>query len=352
MSLLETLKQWEGDFQTEVAQVQKNPEAEVVEQLRVRWLGRKGKVSTLYEQLKELGGEERPKVGKKINDLRTSVETSLERLKSISLQHAIDAKLTDRKLDTSLPVSRNFMGGSLHPVTLIRTQFLKEFRRYGFSVWEGPELEFDFYNFGALNFPDDHPSRDMQDTFFVADRQKLVLRTHTSNIQIHAMLQNPPPIRFIAPGRVYRCDNDLTHSPMFHQLEGVLVDRGVSFAHLKGMIDAIVKALFGHDVKTRFRPSFFPFVEPGAEVDMLCTLCRGKGCRVCSQTGWLEIMGCGMVHPNVFENVNYDSEAYTGFAFGMGLDRMAMLAFGIDDLRLMFEGDEQFHNCFPVYPAR
>lgn len=352
MSLLETLKSLEGDFQTEVAQVDREPEPSVVEQLRVRWFGRKGKLTALYETLRNLSAEERPQAGKELNEFRSKIEAGLERLKEASQRHAIRAKIDTMAVDISLPVSQNLMRGSLHPVTLIRSQFLKTFRRFGFSVWEGPELEFDFYNFSALNFPDDHPARDMQDTFFIANRHKLVLRTHTSNIQIHAMLQNPPPIRFIAPGRVYRCDNDQTHSPMFHQLEGVLVDRGVSFGHLKGMIDAIVKALFGTDVRTRFRPSFFPFVEPGAEVDMLCTLCHGKGCRVCSQTGWLEIMGCGMVHPNVFENVNYDSEAYTGFAIGLGLDRMAMLAYGIDDLRLMFEGDEQFHRGFPIYPSR
>ena len=210
-------------------------------------------------------------------------------------------------------------------------------------------FEYDFYNFGALNFPDDHPSRDMQDTFFVAGQDKMVLRTHTSNVQIHAMLREKPPLRLIVPGRVYRLDHDASHSPMFHQMECLLVDREVSFAHLKGIIDGFMGELFDKQIKTRFRPSFFPFVEPGAELDIQCTICSGKGCQTCSQTGWLEVGGCGMVHPNVFEAVQYDSEDFSGFAFGFGLDRMAMLLYGIPDLRLLFDGDVRFHSQFPTY---
>jgi phenylalanyl-tRNA synthetase alpha chain len=217
-------------------------------------------------------------------------------------------------------------------------------------VADGPEIDLDFYNFGALNFQDDHPARDMQDTFFVQSDEKLVLRTHTSNIQIHTMLKNQPPMRVVAPGRVYRCDSDLTHTPMFHQIEGLVVDLNISMADMKGVVDRFLKATFGHDLETRLRPSFFPFVEPGAEIDLACVACKGSGCRICSMTGWLEIGGLGMVHPNVFEAVGIDSERYTGFAFGFGIDRIAMLKYGLGDLRQLFEGNKPFLGQFASFP--
>jgi len=347
VKLIETLKELEKSFRSEAEPIKNAPETALVEHLRVKWLGKKGTVTQLYEQLRNFDKAERPEAGKQINALRDLVESHLSSLKEESERHLIAKKIQERKLDISLPVSKASTPGSLHPVTLMRSLLIKEFRRLGFAVWDGPEVDFDFYNFSALNFPEDHPSRDMQDTFFVKDRNA-ILRTHTSNIQIHAMLQEPPPIRIVSLGRVYRCDNDATHAPMFHQVEGVLVDKNISMGHLKGIIDSFIKAIYGSEMKTRFRPSFFPFVEPGAEFDLLCT-CKGVGCRLCKNTGWLEAGGCGMVHPNVFENVNYDSEAYTGFAFGFGMDRMAMIAFGVDDLRLMFEGDHQFQSQFPIY---
>lgn len=346
MNLHETIKNLEQNFKAEAQDLEKTPDANSLEQARVRWLGKKGHVTQLYEQMRNVDKLERPEFGKKINFLRELVEGQLNSLKEASVQYTIAKKLEERTLDISLPVGQ--LKGSLHPVTLMRSLLIKEFHRIGFSVWDGPEVEFDFYNFASLNFPDDHPSRDMQDTFFIDGRKDMVLRTHTSNIQIHAMLDQPPPVRLIAPGRVYRCDNDATHTPMFHQIEGVLVDKGISFAHMKGIIEGFLKAIYGNEVKSRFRPSFFPFVEPGAEFDVQCT-CKGVGCRTCKQTGWLEVGGCGMIHPNVFENVNYDSETYTGFAFGFGLDRMAMLAFGLDDLRLLFEGDYRFQSQFPIF---
>lgn len=347
MKVLETIQGLEEQFQSEADTLKKSPQHSLIEQLRVKWLGKKGTVTQLYEQLRNFDKAERPEAGKKINALRVLIEGQLLHLKEAGEKHEIQQRIQEHKIDVSLPTRQSQKAGSLHPVSLMKNLLVKEFHRLGFAVWDGPEVDSDFYNFSALNFPNDHPSRDMQDTFFVKDRS-LILRTHTSNIQIHTMLQEAPPLRIVSLGRVYRCDNDATHTPMFHQVEGVLVDKNISMGHLKGIIDAFIKAIYGSDMKTRFRPSFFPFVEPGAEFDLLCT-CKGVGCRLCKYTGWLEAGGCGMVHPNVFENVNYDSEKYTGFAFGFGLDRMAMIAFGIDDLRIMFEGDHSFQSQFPIY---
>ena len=345
MKLNETLQDLQNSFRREAEPLEKAPDSSLVEHLRVKWLGKKGAVTLLYEQLRNIDKSERPEAGKLINELRDFVENQLNQLKEVGERAQIAKKIMQHKVDVTLPVSPS--PGSLHPVTLMRSLLIKEFHRLGFAIWDGPEVDFDFYNFSALNFPDDHPARDMQDTFFVKDRNS-ILRTHTSNIQVHAMLQVPPPIRVVSLGRVYRCDNDATHAPMFHQVEGVLVDKNISMAHLKGIIDTFIKAIYGSEMKTRFRPSFFPFVEPGAEFDLLCT-CKGVGCNLCKHTGWLEAGGCGMIHPNVFENVNYDSDQYTGFAFGFGIDRMAMIAFGIDDLRIMFEGDHAFQSQFPIY---
>lgn len=348
-TIKEALAELKINLVSSLEKTAKNPNPDNVENFRVLWMGRKGYITSLYQKLKSVPGQDRAAAGNLINTFKSEIETELEKLKSISQKYLIEQNLTNRTVDVTLPEQESSKSGSLHPVTLMRQILLKEFRRQGFTVWDGPEIEADKYNFTALNFPDDHPSRDMQDTFFVKSSHKTVLRTHTSNIQIHAMLSDSPPIRLVAPGRVYRCDNDATHSPMFHQIECVAVDRGISFAHLKGLVDSFVKAVFGSDIQTRFRPSFFPFVEPGAEVDLICTICRGKGCRVCKKTGWLEVGGCGMIHPNVFEQVDYDSETYTGYAFGFGIDRMAMLSYGIPDLRLMFEGNQQFQELFPVH---
>jgi phenylalanyl-tRNA synthetase alpha chain len=347
----ERIEELTGLLKSSVVEVAKAPLADKVDQFRVQWLGRKGFVTELYADLREVPPAERAAVGKLINTLKQTVEAELESLQKQSRQFTIEHSLYARAVDVTLPAPAAAPWGALHPVTLMRQILLKEFRRLGFSVWDGPEIDFDHYNFSALNFPDNHPSRDMQDTFFVDGlSHKMILRTHTSNVQIHAMLDQPPPLRIVAPGRVYRCDNDATHSPMFHQIECVAVDEGLSFANLKHLIETFLQSVFGSHSRMRLRPSFFPFVEPGAEVDMMCTMCSGKGCRVCKNTGWLEIGGCGMIHPNVFENVGYDSEVLTGYAFGFGIDRMAMLAFGIPDLRLMFEGRQAFHQQFPATP--
>jgi phenylalanyl-tRNA synthetase alpha chain len=321
-----------------------------VEDLKVKYLGRKGLVTALMETLKEVSKEDKPAAGKIINELRKGIEEKLETLRAAAEEGALDESLAAQRLDVTLPVAAMQSKGSLHPVTLMRRIILDAFRSLGFTVYDGPEIDLDFYNFGALNFKDDHPARDMQDTFFIGDRSKTILRTHTSNIQIHAMLQERPPLRVVAPGRTYRCDSDITHTPMFHQVEGFIVDEKIDMGDMKGVIDQLLKAVFGQDLATRLRPSFFPFVEPGAEFDLQCVSCRGKGCRICKNTGWLEIGGLGMIHPNVFEAVGYDSETYTGFAFGFGLDRIAMLRYGLSDLRQLFEGNQQFLGQFPTHP--
>lgn len=349
-SLIEKSEIINAQFTHEALALQSKPDEVLVEQLRIAFLGRKGSITALFDELREVSKEERPVAGKALNLLRQEVESKISELTTASKAYALERKLNAAPVDINRPVGERMSGAALHPVTLMRTILLKVFRNHGFTVYDGPEVDYDFYNFSSLNFPDDHPAREMQDTFFLDGHERLLLRTHTSNIQVHAMLKERPPLRIIAPGRVFRCDNDPTHTPMFHQIEGFVVDRDISFAHLKGMLDSFLKAVYGTDLKTRFRPSFFPFVEPGAEVDLQCTMCRGKGCRVCKQTGWLEIGGCGMIHPNVFEAVQYDSEEYSGFAFGFGIDRMAMLAYALPDLRQLFEGNSEFQSQFPIYP--
>ena len=346
-NLIENAKKLQKEFIAEARAIEKTPRSKIIEELRVRWLGKKGALNKLYDNLKSVEKADRPLAGKSINELKVTIETEVDRLKTMGIQFELEESLSKQPLDISLPASFAH-NGSLHPVTLMRNLLVEAFQRLGFSVYDGPELDYDFYNFSALNIPEHHPARDMQDTFFLKNKSQL-LRTHTSNIQIHAMLQEQPPLRLVAPGKVYRVDNDATHTPMFHQIECVVVDKGISFGHLKGVIDSFLKSVFGSDLKTRFRPSYFPFVEPGAEVDLQCTICRGKGCKVCSNTGWLEVGGSGMIHPNVFESVQYDSEVYTGFAFGFGIDRMAMLAYGLPDLRQMFLGDARYLSQFPIY---
>lgn len=339
-----------SEFDRECETIRRSPSPKDVENLRVAFLGRKGHVTGLMERLRDVAKEERPEAGKAVNTLRQHIEAQIETLKAAASEFDIDQKLKERQLDITLPVGQTSRSGSLHPVTLMRRQLLDEFRRLGFTVYDGPEVELDYYNFSALNFKDDHPARDMQDTFFIKGRPGMIMRTHTSNIQVHAMLQEKPPMRIVAPGRTYRCDSDITHTPMFHQIEGFVVDEHISMGDMKGIIDKFLKAIYGEDLSIRLRPSFFPFVEPGGEFDLQCVSCRGKGCRICKETGWLEIGGLGMIHPNVFEKVGYDSEKYTGFAFGFGIDRMAMLKYGLTDLRQLFEGNHKFLNQFPVHP--
>jgi len=315
-------------------------DVDTVNDLSTQYLGRKGRITRYLRNISSLPVEERPQAGKRANEIKRSLEgefkDTLTRLASVS------ERATDR-IDVSLP-GRVPEKGSLHPITQITNRICSIFSQMGFDVVEGPEVETDYYNFEALNIPKNHPARDMQDTFYVSDN--VVLRTHTSPTQPRVMEKQPPPVRIIAPGKVYRCDSDLTHTPMFHQVEGLLVDRHVSFADLKGTLTAFIHRMFDDQTTLRFRPSFFPFTEPSAEVDIRCVICRGKGCRVCSQTGWLEILGSGMVHPAVFENIGYDTSRYTGFAFGMGVERIAMLKYGIDDIRRYFDNDYRFLSQF------
>ncbi|MCW8194173.1 phenylalanine--tRNA ligase subunit alpha [Proteobacteria bacterium 005FR1] len=324
-----------------------------LEQLRVSLLGKKGEITGQLKNLGSLAPEERPKAGALINEVKQEVQALLEERKRKLESAAIEEKLASEKIDVTLP-GRAADFGSLHPVTRTIQRIEAIFTSIGYTVEEGPEIEDDYHNFEALNIPEHHPARAMHDTFYVKGTHRegtrglgrLVLRTHTSPVQVHTMERQQPPLRVICPGRVYRCDSDLTHTPMFHQVEGLVVDEGVSFADLKGTVDQFLKAFFEQDVPVRFRPSFFPFTEPSAEVDIQCTNCAGKGCRVCSNTGWLEVMGCGMVHPNVFRHSGIDPEKYTGFAFGMGPDRLAMLRYGVNDLRMFFDNDLRFLQQF------
>jgi len=314
-------------------------DAQELEKLRIEVLGRKGEIARLFKQLGASPAEERPTLGKFLNEARSSLENAFQDAK---LQTgAVSPRVSG--LDISLPGRLPYLG-HLHPITKVSVEITEIFQRLGFEVVEGPDVELDYYNFEALNIPKDHPARDMQDTFYVTDN--IVLRTHTSPIQVRVMEKQPPPVRIIAPGKAYRCDSDMTHTPMFHQVEGLVVDKDVSFGDLKGVLTIFVHQMFGQDVDLRFRPSFFPFTEPSAEVDIQCVICRGEGCRVCSDTGWLEILGSGMVDPEVFKMVGYDPEEVTGYAFGMGIERIAMLKYGINDLRLFFDNDLRFLEQF------
>ncbi len=314
-----------------------------LDQIRVQYLGKKG---VLTEQLKELGTlppEERKAAGQVINQAKEAVQAALEARKAILETHALEAQLAAERIDVTLP-GRGQSHGGLHPVTRTLQRIEELFARLGFSVAEGPEIEDDYHNFEALNIPETHPARAMHDTFYF-DAHTL-LRTHTSPVQIRAMETRQPPLRLIAPGRVYRCDSDLTHTPMFHQVEGLMVDEAASFADLKGILMDFLQQFFERELAVRYRPSYFPFTEPSAEADIQCVMCNGAGCRVCKHTGWLEVLGCGMVHPNVFKHVNIDPLRYSGFAFGMGVERLAMLRYGVNDLRLFFENDLRFLRQF------
>ncbi len=314
-------------------------DADAVQAVAVKYLGRKGRITQFLRAISQLPEAERPMAGKRANEVKRLLETELQQ-RTESIQAA---PRDSGGLDVSLP-GRPVAQGAAHPITLVTQEVCDIFTRLGFDIAEGPEVESDYYNFEALNIHKDHPARDMQDTFYVSDN--VVLRTHTSPIQVRTMEKAAPPVRIIAPGKVYRCDSDITHTPMFHQVEGLMVGEGISFGDLKGILTAFVHQIFDKKTALKFRPSFFPFTEPSAEVDILCVMCRGKGCRVCSQTGWLEVLGSGMVHPAVFENIGYDTSRITGFAFGVGIERIAMLKYGIDDIRVFFDNDLRFLGQF------
>lgn len=315
-----------------------------LEQVKARFLGKDGHVTALLKGLGKLSSEERPVVGARINQIKQSIEKALQQKREALQYNLLQQKLKAESLDVTLP-GRGMGYGGIHPVTRTLERIEVLFRSLGFSVASGPEIESDFYNFTALNIPENHPARAMHDTFYIDEKH--VLRTHTSPVQIRYMENNDPPIRIIAPGRVYRCDSDMTHSPMFHQVEGLWIDENVSFSVLKEVLSDFMQCYFERDdLQVRFRPSFFPFTEPSAEMDIQCVQCNGKGCRVCSQTGWLEVLGSGMVHPNVLKHVNIDSEKYLGFAFGLGVERLAMLRYGVADLRLFYDGDLRFLKQF------
>ena len=315
-----------------------------LDSVRVAYLGKKGELTAQLKNLGQLPASERPAAGQAINQVKQQIQDLLESRRSAIGDLTIASKLANETIDISLP-GRGSKAGGLHPVTLTMNRIDKMFGKLGFDVAEGPEVEDDFHNFEALNIPAHHPARAMHDTFYFDDGR--LLRTHTSPVQIRVLKEQEPPVRIIAPGRVYRCDSDLTHTPMFHQVEGLLVDENISFSVLKGTLEEFLRLFFEQDdLKTRFRPSYFPFTEPSMEVDISCVICTGSGCRVCGHTGWIEILGCGMVHPEVFRHAGIDAEKYTAYAFGIGVERMAMLRYGVNDLRLFFENDLRFLQQF------
>lgn len=321
--------------------------------LRVNYLGKKGLITARLKGLSSLPKEEKPLAGKEINKVKRFIEDKLKEAEKRLSSLEAERELQSQSIDITLP-GKYTSPGHTHPISRVLDEIIEIFTSMGFAVAEGPEVEDDYYNFEALNIPKDHPARDMQDTFYVKTEEgsgiptesDVVMRTHTSPVQIRFMEQNTPPFRFIAPGKVYRCDADVSHTPMFHQVEGLMVGEDITFSHLKGVLEYFIHTIFSPDTPVRFRPSYFPFTEPSAEIDIGCILCKGNGCRVCKGTGWLEVLGAGMVHPKVFESVGYDTEIYTGFAFGMGVERLTMLKYRIDDIRLFFENDLRFLKQF------
>ncbi|MHB9094633.1 MAG: phenylalanine--tRNA ligase subunit alpha [Eubacteriales bacterium] len=312
-----------------------------VNEIRVKYLGKKGELTTILRGMGALSTEERPVIGKLANDVRENIEQELnQKISALKKAHNF-GRLEKETIDVTLP-GRPFQIGRRHPLTMVLDEIKEIFLGLGFEIAEGPEVELDYYNFEALNFPADHPARDMQDSFYI--NHGVLLRTHTSPVQPRVMEKKAPhiPVKVIAPGKVYRRDDDATHSPMFHQVEGFIIDKKISFSDLKGILLVVARQMFGEDRQIRLRPSFFPFTEPSAEIDVSCIMCNGEGCRVCSNTGWLEILGAGMIHPNVLKMSGYDPEEVTGFAFGLGIERVAMLKYGIDDLRLLFDNDKRF----------
>lgn len=315
-----------------------------LEQIRLKYLGKKGELTAVLKGMGKLSKEERPVIGALANEVRSKLETELEEKRAQISKAMEEAKLKNEVVDVTMPGKKAELG-KLHPLTKVMNEIKDIFIGMGFSIADGPEVEYDYYNFEALNIPKNHPARDTQDTFYIEDN--IVLRTQTSPMQVRVMENTRPPIRIIAPGRVYRSDSvDATHSPVFHQIEGLVVDKNVTMADLKGTLEMFTKSLYGEQTKVRFRPHHFPFTEPSAEMDVSCFVCGGKGCSVCKGEGWIEILGCGMVHPKVLSNCNIDPEIYSGFAFGIGLERIAMRKYDIDDLRLFFENDQRFLNQF------
>jgi len=312
-----------------------------IKALKSQFLGRNGILTGLLRKISRLPIEERPETGRLANEVKKRLEQAFG--KALQAFEAGGEETPADVLDVTLP-GRPLAMGRVHPITQVSHTICQIFQRLGFEIVEGPDVELDYYNFEALNIPRDHPARDMQDTFYISEN--IVLRTHTSPIQVRVMESQSPPVRIIAPGKAYRVDSDVSHTPMFHQVEGLMVQENISFGDLKGILTTFVHQIFDEETSLRFRPSFFPFTEPSAEVDILCVICRGKGCRVCSHTGWLEVLGAGMVHPAVFEMVGYDTDRYTGFAFGMGIERIAMLKYGIEDIRKFYENDLRFLEQF------
>ncbi|QKQ24151.1 phenylalanine--tRNA ligase subunit alpha [Candidatus Ruthia endofausta] len=324
--------------------IAKTQNLQELEDLRISFLGKKGELTALLKGLGKLSKEQRPTMGEAINQTKIRIQTLLTDKKNHLELIVLEKFLLAEKIDVSLPGRHAEMGG-LHPITITLNRIQSLFAKNAFEVTLGPEIEDDFHNFTALNIPEHHPARAMHDTFYFD--KNTVLRTHTSPVQIRTLEKQKPPVRIIAPGRVYRCDSDITHTPMFHQVEGLIVDKHANFAQLKGLLIDFLRAYFEKEaLKVRFRPSYFPFTEPSAEADIECVICSGKGCRVCEKTGWLEVLGCGVVHPNVLSSVNIDSEIYTGLAFGIGIERLAMLRYGVNDLRLFFENDSRFLRQF------
>ncbi|MBS6103068.1 MAG: phenylalanine--tRNA ligase subunit alpha [Megasphaera sp.] len=316
-----------------------------IQDIRVKFLGKKGELTAIMKEMKNLSKEDRPKVGQLVNTARSAIEEQLNaKLEEVKAKE-LAAKIESEKIDITLP-GRKPVTGHEHPLHQTLRLMEDSFLRMGFSIVEGTDIESDYYNFQCLNLPEDHPARDMQDSMYITDN--ILLRTHTSGMQARTLQSHKPnePFKIIAPGKVYRCDYDATHSPVFHQMEGMIIDKNIRFSDLKGMLEDFLRDIFGEDTKVRFRASYFPFTEPSAEVDISCVMCGGEGCRVCSHTGWLEILGCGMVNPNVLRLNGYDPDVVTGFAFGMGVERIAMLKYGIDDLRLFYENDMRFLNQF------
>ncbi len=337
----EQLQSIKASAQTEINEI---TSAEQLEAFRVKYLGKKGVLTDVLKGMGKLSAEERPVIGQLANEIRNFLEDIVSKMQTEIKAKELEEKIKSEKIDITMP-GEKFVTGGRHPLTLVLDKLKDIFIGMGFSIVEGPEIELDYYNFEALNLPPDHPARDTQDTFYITDN--VLLRTQTSPVQVRTMEQQKPPIRIIAPGRVFRSDSvDATHSPVFHQIEGLVVDKGVTMADLKGTLDTFCKKLYGEGIQSRFRPHHFPFTEPSAEMDISCPACHGKGCRVCKGEGWVEILGAGMVHPKVLKNCNIDPEVYSGFAFGIGLERVAMRQFDIDDLRLFYENDLRFLKQF------
>ena len=341
MAVTDTLRELREQVEQNLSEMK---DTAALDALRVKVLGKKGTLTELLKGMGKLAPEERPKVGAQINEARQWLTERMNERQEALQKLEREAALKAETIDVTEP-RRPVKVGSAHPITLVMDELIDCFTGLGFEVMEGPEVELDHYNFELMNLPKNHPARDAQDTFYVDDN--IVLRTHTSPVQARTMLSRKPPIRIACPGRVFRADEvDATHSPVFHQIEGLVIDKDVNMGDLKGTLDALFKRLYGDDIETRFRPSFFPFTEPSAEVDLTCISCRGKGCRMCKGTGWIEVLGCGMVNPKVLTMCGIDPNEYTGFAFGIGLERITMLRYGIKDMRLLYEGDERFLRQF------